>query len=573
MPVRVTSEPSDDDVALARLAAVIEQMTAEEYRHYTANLPQAMIHTIERAVAKHAGEGWRANPLTMALHFGTMDDLAHSRLLAEKFKDAVEGRSTRQLWHLPPQHGKSEVASRHGPAWALDADPTLRLALTSYADELADSNAVWIRDFLIEHGDELRARLRKDRRRQDRFVTEAGGGLMSTGVGGSLTGFSQHGVIVDDPFKGWEEAHSKANRDKVWRWFLTTVRTRLNRRRGIPGFIIVVMTRWHEEDLAGKLVSEMENGNGEEYEIVRLTAIAEKHDPKSKDAFARLPDPLKRKLGEPLAPTLHPLEDLQAIMNQFGSYLSAGLYQQRPAPEEGGEIKRAWFQYAETFPPRYDATLTSWDMKMKDKSGGDYVVGGAWGRTGSQFWMIDMLRGQWNVVRTKVAIALMQVRHPYITRHIIENTGNGPEIMAELRAGDKEFVLSAEVRGDMGITDDEAEKVQTLIRSGIPGLIPQNVKYDKVVRMRAQSGIIEAGNVTLPEGKDYTNVLVDECAAFPTAGVHDDCVDMLSQALKRLRIATAQPPSNAQRQVGKPKAGARATSRGGTIGRARMRGR
>lgn len=449
------------------------------------------------------------------------------------------------------------LASRWGPAWALDADPTINLALASYGDFLARENATAVRDILVEHGDVLRGRLRRDRRRADRFVTEEGGGLISAGIGSALSGFSAHGVVIDDPFKNWQEAHSDARRKLVWNWFRSVARTRLNNRHGVPGFVIVCATRWHEEDLTGMLLAQDATYEGEGWELIRLPAIAEADDP------------LGRKMGEPLAPALHPLEELNALMLSAGSYLSAGLFQQRPAPEEGGEIKREWWRWDSTLPTRWDAACTSFDCKLKDKEGGDFVVGQAWVRTGSDFWCIDQLRGQWNLVTTKTAVALLAVRHPEITTHVIENAGNGPEVMEELRRAQPGYVVSEDVRSQLGITDAELPLVNRMFQRGIPGLMAQNVKFDKMVRMRAQLGLIEAGNVHLPEGKDWAVALVNEAAAFgSSSSAHDDMIDAMSQALKRLRQAEGVviPPSS--RQVGKPKPSARSRA---TIGRPRPR--
>jgi hypothetical protein len=538
----------------ARLARLLLNAPPELIAEYEQYLTADERQVIERAIAAEAGAGWRATPLTMGVRFGVLDDLPHTRLLAQKFKDAVEGRSVRQIWNMPPQHGKSIVASRMGPVWALDIDPRVRIGLTSYGDSLARENATYVRDFMVEHADELRAMLRRDRRRADRFVTREGGGIISAGVGGVLTGFGLHGIVVDDPFKNWEDAHSPAMRLRVWNWFRSVALTRLNVRRvgsvDVPGFIIVPMTRWHEEDLSGMLQAQDEAGEGEGWEVVRLPALAEPND-----ILGRAP-------GEVLAPSLHSREHITAVMLSLGSYLSSGLYQQRPAPEEGGEIKRAWFQFSSSFPPAYDAELTSWDMKLKDTKTGDFVVGQAWGRTGTTFWCRAMLRGQWNFVETKTAMALMQVRFPSITRHIVENTGNGPEVMRDLRGGHgDDYTISDETRSLLGITAEELPHVTTLMRHGLPGLVPENVKENKQVRMRRHLGILEGGHVVLPEGVDWAQTLLNESAAFPTPGTHDDTVDTMSQALKRLRQALVKYEPPTARRVASPKPGARSRSR------------
>jgi hypothetical protein len=517
MPAR---QPDDD--AHERLAAqLLELQKAGELVGWLARLPGPARAVAERALARLTERGWRASPLAMGEHFGELEPLAHTQLLSTKFVDAVNGRDPFQIWSLPPQHGKSLIASRYGPAWALDRDPGLQIGLTSYGDFLASENATACRNILLTHADELQVRLPRVGR-ADRFRTEQGGGITAAGVGAGLTGFKLHGAVVDDPFKNWQEAHSEARREQIWNWFRSVLLTRLNARQGRPGWVIVVMTRWHEDDLSGRLQAQDDKGEGLGWTVLRLPAIAEDDD-----------DPLGRHRGEALAPALHPIEELEQWQRTVGSYLFAGLYQQRPAPEEGGEIKRGWWRWDAAFPPRYDDALTSWDMKMKDKETGNFVSGQAWGRTGSDVWLIDSMRGQYNLVLTKTAIVLMQVRHPWIGRHLIENTGNGPEVMAALRQPQPGYRIDPEHASQLGMTDDEIPRCEALFARGMPGLVPETPKGDKRARARAATPPLEAGNVHLPEGRDFALALVNECAAFPN-GAYDDQVDAWSQAMKRL---------------------------------------
>lgn len=510
-----------DPAVRAALVDLVLGSTPEQLRAFAAVVGPEERRLLERAVADLTHQGWRSSPAAMAhqLTPKAFELYPYSMLLAEKFVDAVEGRSPRQIWNLPARYGKSLVASRWGPVYALDRDPTTRLILASYGQELADENAIFVRDTLLRFGDLLGAQLRRDRRRQDRFVTTEGGGLIAAGVGSGLTGFGGDGAIIDDPFKDWVEAHSEAARQRVWNWYRSVLRLRLETDLS---WIILVMTRWHQEDLAGMLTNAALNEDGEEWEVVRLPALCD--DPKH--------DPLGRKMGEPLEPRRFSLQSVLDRARTLGSYLAAGLEQQLPAPEEGSDIMRRWWKWYTAAPPRYDDALVSVDTKLKDKEGGDYVVVQAWGRTGPDFWLIDQQRGQWNFATTKAAIALSKVRHPFIRRFIVENTGNGPEVMAELRRPQPDYVLSDEVRGTLGITDDEVELVEAIFHRGLSGLLPENPKGDKRARMRAQTPLIEAGNAHLPH-TPWALAFVDEAAAFPN-GAHDDMVDCCSQALKYL---------------------------------------
>jgi len=505
---------------------------------------------IERVLADRARAGWRASPLSMAMRLDpTIKPWPYARLLSDKFVDAVKGRSKRQIWNLPARYGKSLFASKHGPTWALDeSGGTTNLILASYGQQLAVENASFVRDQLVAHADLFSCRLRADRRRKDRFVTEQGGGLVAAGIGSALTGFPGDGAVIDDPFKNWQEAHSETTRLHVWNWYRSVLRLRLE---SDDAWIILVMTRWHEDDLAGRLLTADDDGAMEDWELVRLPAICDDVN-----------DPIGRELGEALEPERFSLAAVLQRARALGSYLTAGLEQQLPAPEEGTDVMRGWWKWFDVPPPKFDATLTSWDPKLKDKETGDYVVGQVWGRTGTDYWLLDQLRGQWNQATTKTAIALMKVRHPTVQRHIVENTGNGPEVMEELRRGDRGHEVSEDVRSLLGMTDDEVPKVNAILRRGMTGLIPENVKGDKRVRMRAQTPLIEGGHVHVPFGPIGESV-VNEVSMFPN-GTHDDQVDALSQALKRMGKGTGSA-TNVKGKVQTPPPSKRSMSRVPTV--------
>jgi phage terminase large subunit-like protein len=554
----------DPAVDLGRLlTAAARKLGAETVDEMLARQRPPARAAAHRAVGTVSAAGWRSSPDAMAVHLTAssptpMKPWRYVKLLGDAFRRAVTGESPRQIWNLPARYGKSTMASQWGPAWALDRDPSHRIGLTSYGDLLALRNARAVQDIVEANASNLHVRLRKNRKAAGRFETPEGGGIIAAGVGSALTGIGLHGLVVDDPFKNWQEAHSENKRQTVWDWYRAVARLRLE---SDDAWIIVCMTRWHEEDLSGMLEAQDIVGEGEGWEVVRLPAIAETPDLNSTIPSMRLPDPLGRAPGEVLEPERFSVESVKARATALGSYLAAGLEQQRPAPAEGGEIMRAWWQWADAAPPRFDDSLTSWDMKLKDKTGGDYVVGQTWGRTGSDYWAVDQLRGQWNLVTTKTAIALMAVRHPKVKRHIIENTGNGPEVIDQLRSPQKGYVVAEEVASALGMTRDERTKVQALMRRGMSGIIPENPKGDKVARVRAQTPLIEAGNVHLLE-RDWATSLVNEAASFPR-GAHDDQVDAMSQALKRLAKgpASTRAPSGTtsapkrDRQIGQAATG------------------
>jgi predicted phage terminase large subunit-like protein len=489
---------------------------------------------------------WRQTPATMAHHLsrGRIKLWRYTVLLGTKFTRAVTGESPRQIWNLPRRYGKSTWASQWGPAWALDRDPTTKLILVSYGDKLATTNALAIRDILRLHRHELRAELRSDQQEKGQFTTRDGGGVVAAGIMSGLTGFGAHGVVFDDPFKDWQEAHSLARRELVDNQYRAVVSSGLETD---DAWILIVHTRWHEDDTTARLKQRMEDGTGEAWEIVRIPELAEEYDPDSLDPYLHQPDPLGRAPGEPIEPERFSLATVKGRQLRLGSYLTAALSQQRPSPAEGGEIKRSWWRLEDQAPPGFDDAISSWDFKLKDNEQGDYVVGQYWIRTGSDAWLLDQLRGQWNQATTANAIALMAVRHPGIRRHFCEYTGNAPEVMTELRQAKPGYTLSVEMASQIGMTDNERDAVQRLRRKGMAGLIKATPVGDKATRMRAESGKIEAGNVHILARAPWTGTYLEEMSAFP--GPHDDMVDATSQALLKLFGGEASMTSAAHRQM------------------------
>ncbi len=528
-----------EDQPLAALARRFLAMPKDRREEFLLRQPPEQLELLERAVAAEIEVGWRATPATMAYHLDhqggkvePFENYRYAMVLGEKFADAAEGRSTRQIWNLPSQYGKSTVASQWGPVWYLDRHPERKLILAAYGDNLTRRNSLFVLRTIREHRERLRVELQRDQQQQDRFSTTSGGGLLATTIDGEATGFSAHGVVIDDPFKNWQDAHSANRRKHVLNQYRSVFRMR---QTSDDMFVIVVMTRWHEEDLAGVLYSEGLSGAGEEWELVRFPEVAEECDPESPNPVMRIPDPLGRAPGEVLEPRRFGPDAVAARRLSAGPYLWAGMHLQRPSPEEGNEIMRAWWKVEDAPPPAFDEVITSWDMKLKDKEAGDYVAGGTWARAGSHFWLLAVLRGQWNQATTENAIALSAVREPRVRLHVIENTGNGPEVIASLREAKPDYEISDQMAGALGMTVEERAAVQELRRRGIPNLVAENVpQATKPVRMRAHSGLIEGGSVHLLADMPGLGVYVEEMSAFPN-GANDDQVDMTSQALSRLR--------------------------------------
>ena len=264
----------------------------------------------------------------------------HHETIAAQLETALEnilaGKTTRLILELPPRHGKSELATIKFPAWVLGKYPNLKFIVSSYSADLATEFGANTRD--VMNSEEYQAifntRLKEDTKAKGNWKTDKKGGYTATGVGGSITGKGFNIGIVDDPFKNRDEADSQVIRDKVWKWWLSTFYTR---QEG-AGAIIIICTRWHLDDLVGRLEKQQKENEeaGKEYfdkwEKITFPALAE-----TDEGF--------RKTGEPLWPEKFDMPQLLNIKNNLGPYEWSALYQQKPISAESQEFNQGWFRY------------------------------------------------------------------------------------------------------------------------------------------------------------------------------------------------------------------------------------
>jgi predicted phage terminase large subunit-like protein len=560
MPARALPPPQPD--AMAELAELVLSMQPDELELFARQLPAGDLQLLEYVLAEHHAMGWRRDPASFAHHLDrTFKVWRYVQLLADAFVAAIDGSRPRQLWSLPGRYGKT-LLLQWGLTWAIDRTPSARSIFVSYGDDLALETGAEVRDRLARYREQLRTELRRDRKARDRWLTPEGGGLLAAGLRTGITGYgaSKGGaLVVDDPFKGWTEAHRQTDRDDVADRFKGTLRNRLDDE---DAGIIVVHHRLHQDDLIGRLHGEAEDGTGEPWELIALPAIAPDPAVAVKAGKRPKPDPLGRKPGEVIEPERFTIEQVRSRHRGMGSsYLVAALEQQDPQPPEGKELLREWFILVESaeLPRQAELAITSWDTKLKDREAGDYVVGQCWWRVAGGYFLMDQLRGQYDHATTANAIALMQVRHPEVRTHYVEAAGSAPEVLAELRKAQEGYVVSDTMAQRLAMTPAEREAVQALRRRGMPGLQTNPAKGDKAVRARAYiAPNAEPGHVRMPADAAWVPTLLDEVAEFPD-GLHDDQVDAMSQALQKLARggATATAPSG---QVGRPAPGAHRTS-------------
>jgi predicted phage terminase large subunit-like protein len=408
----------------------------------------------------------------------------HHRLLAQKLEAVERGEIDRLMITMPPRHGKSELASVRFPAWFLGRNPDKRVIGTAYSAKLAETFGRKVRDLMDDEKTRLvfdSAKLRDSSKAADRWDIVSGGGYIASGVGGAITGMGGDLILIDDPIKNQEEADSQTYRSKVWDWYQSTLYTRLEK----SGAIVLTLTRWHEDDLAGRLIADMENG-GERWHILNLPAVAETTEP-------------ERRIGDPLWAEKYDRRSLERIKTAVGTRVWNALYQQRPAPSEGAIFKKSWFRFYDQLPVAADRFIQSWDMTFSDSKNSDYVVGQVWAVCGADRYLVDQVRERMDFVRTVDAVRNMSAKYPMAKRKLIEDKANGPAVIS-------------------------------MLKSEIQGIVPVSPGGSKVSRAHAVSPIIEGGNVYLPRGKRFSDELIEECAIFPN-GRNDDMVDAMTQAL------------------------------------------
>lgn len=282
-----------------------------------------------------------------ALARALFDNYVHSPhldLIDEAYLDADQGKSERIMVCLPPQTGKSTTAAEAGPLWWLQRHPDARVTVASYALKLARRRGKKVRDTIVKAGDQLGLKIEAGSNAKDEFDLITGGGMLCMGVEGGLTGFGSDLMIADDLHKNRSEANSKTMRDAVWGFWQSTVDTRMS--PGAP--VILIMTRWHEDDVAARVLkNEGRIEDGGAWRVISVPAIAEGRTPKGDLVI----DPLGRAPGEPLTHPKLPGADKATLLafweqrrRRTGAREWPALFQQRPAPPEGAIFHYDWIE-------------------------------------------------------------------------------------------------------------------------------------------------------------------------------------------------------------------------------------
>ena len=412
-----------------------------------------------------------------------------SEFLANEVQDFIETETDHAydilVIETPPQHGKSTTLTESLPSWYMGKYDRRNVILASYNDDTAERFCRRNKDKIRSYGQQLFGITMKKERAEEIELAEGRGRMISRGIRAGITGNPGDLIIIDDPIKNREEADSPTWRSKIWEEWQNSIKSRLS----AGAKVIIIMTPWHEDDLAARVLHNEKNAR-----LIRLPVEAEANDI------------LGREPGDALCPELGKdrkwLEDFKhAYINdpQGGIRAWTALYQCSPRVEEGNLIRREWWKYYDE-EPVYATELISVDAAFKKTDNSDFVAITVWGKRDNYYYMRYCLNKRMTFTETLEAIRSVRRLYPRAPRLLIEDKANGSAIID---------VLSRE-----------------------PGMfcIPINPKGGKEARVNAVAPAIEAGHVLLPRGAAWTEPFIDQFAKFPN-DVHDDMVDSASQAL------------------------------------------
>ena len=484
---------------------------APDLRHtYLALLEEKARRQAERSLLSFIRQAWPTVETSAPFR-----ENWHIQAIAEHLEAVTRGDITNLLINIPPGCMKSLIVSVFWPAWEWATAPWRRYLCVSFDQGLTIRDNKRVRDLVKSDWYQARwpdVQLADDQNQKTRYDTTAGGWRIASTVRGKGLGEHPDRKIVDDPHNTKEVA-SDVERQAAIDFFDQTLSTR---GAALNAATVVIMQRLHEQDLSGHILAGPTP-------FVHL-CLPMRYEP---GRMASTPigwtDP-RQTPGELLWPGMFPPSVVDPLEKKLGSYATAGQLQQRPAPAEGGIIKRHWWKYYQPEPSQtFDQIVLSWDTALKGKQLSDFSAGQAWGARGANRYLLRAARGRWEFVelRQQVRDLYRWAREAYPNTRItvlVENTAAGPDIIASLR-------------------------------HEIPGVVAIRPKGEKTQRVYAITPAIEAGNVFVPGAASadllgcdvsltpsFVQDFLAECAAFPNGSV-DDQVDACSQALLRLQTS------------------------------------
>ena len=441
---------------------------------------------------------------TKYTHFNWLGGWFHQEVCAalmQFYRDVKDGKQPHLMIFAPPRHGKSEIVSRRFPAWVFGDDPDLEIIGCSYSSDLASQNN---RDVQKVMETEQYGRIFPDTRlgsgkdsslkNSDLFeIAGHRGSYRGAGVGGGITGRGFDIGIIDDPLKNAEEANSQTIRDAIANWYSTTFYTRRSPKSGV----LVMQTRWHVDDLAGRLLKDTSG----KWKVLNFPALAEVDEP-------------HRKAGEALHPERYPVPFFDAIKADpnFSRKDFDALFQQKPQIVGGNIIHGADFKEYEVLPPQLSFRFMTCDTAQKIKKANDFSVFACWGVADNRLYLIDLLRGKWEAPELKKRALSFWDKH--------RERGVEMGVLRKMYVEDKS--------SGTGLIQEIKSEAKIPIEA-----IQRNI--DKYSRVSDVLGRIESGYVYLPKGAPFVIDFLSECEAFTANDSHsfDDQVDVLCDGIEK----------------------------------------
>ncbi len=434
----------------------------------------------------------------------------HHQLLCDKLEAVERGEIKRLMVFMPPRHGKSELTSIRFPAWFIGRNPKKQIICASYSSKLSEKFGKSVRNIVASkafHNLFPNVQLAQDSKAKDLWETNERGVFLAAGVGGSMTGYGGHLAVIDDPIKDRQDAESETIRENIWDWYKSVLRTRI-----MPGgSIILVLTRWHVDDLAGRLINEMENESGEPWDIINLPALARENDP------------LQRTIGEPLWPEAYHLNELENIKKSVGERDWTALYQGQPTLSTGSIFKTNHIQIVDAA-PKTAQLIRKWDFAASRDVGKydpDWTVGVKMQRNSDGgYTVLDVIRFRGRPDEVEKAV-----------QAVASQDGRGVKIVIPQDPG-QAGVAQAQYYTKMLA----GYRVEAIRETG-----------DKATRADPFASQVNMGNVALIRAP-WNRAFIEELAAFPD-GSHDDQVDAASGAFEQVAIKSRLPKMPSMRAI------------------------
>ena len=413
---------------------------------------------------------------------------SHHKVVADKFNKLAEGKIKRLIINMPPRHTKSEFASYLLPAWMVGKNPKLKIIQSTNTTELSirfGRKAKFLLDS-PEYQEVFQTRLKEDSQAAGKWETQQGGEYYASGVGSAITGRGADLLIIDDPHSE-QDAMNMAAMDRTYEWYTSGPRQRLQP----GGAIVVVMTRWNEKDLTGRLLHAQSETRADQWEVVEFPAI--------------LPS------KEALWPEYWDTDALKKVKASIGIQKWNAQYMQDPTSEEGAIIKREWWRdWDDDKMPKIQHIIQSYDTAFMKKETADYSAITTWGifredeDKPPNLILVDATKGRYEFPELRRK-ALESYKYWEPETVLIEAKASGLPLTYELR--------------NMGIP--------------VINFTPSKGN-DKHTRVNSVAPLFESGTIWAPTHKSFAQEVMEECAAFPY-GEHDDLVDSTTQAVMRFR--------------------------------------